>query len=200
MESNYIKGQEKKIQKGFRDEIAFEVNPKEWLEFCLGEWARGAFWAEGTQTQRFRAEGQTQKCKVQSVVWGDSPTGCLPAGNWLKMKPDTGRCRIGRNNDCYSRVWTWSCEPLVSKPGYADSWVLSTTSLSQSGVESKSLCFHQGLQTMHSHGWDPLQWTLPGLSVKERHYHHWTVGRLRSKVNEAPMEQNARRTSLSVLA
>lgn len=140
--------------------MAFEMDPEEWVEFCLGAQARvrGAFWAEGAtrakiQTQRLRAERQAQKCRVQWVLWCDWPMGCLPRGNSLKMKPDTGRCQIGRNSECYSRVWIWSYEPVIPKPGHADFWALHTTSLSQSGW-GQSLCFHQGLQAMHSHGWD----------------------------------------------
>lgn len=39
--------------------MAFEVDPEEQVEFCLGEWARprGAFWPEG-ETQ---AKAQRQK-------------------------------------------------------------------------------------------------------------------------------------------
>lgn len=180
MENNYIKGQEKKIQKGFRDEIAFEVNPKEWLEFCLGEWARarGAFLVEGTQMRRF---ADTKMQGPISGLW------------WFAYGVPASR-KLTENEARHRQVLDWKeewllfqslnlvYEPVVSKPGYADSWALSTTSLSQSEVGSKSLCFHQGLQTMHSHGWDPLQWRLPGLSVKESHYHHWTMGRPRSRV------------------
>lgn len=37
--------------------MTFEVDPKEQVEFCLGEWARprGAFWSEGkTQAKAWR--------------------------------------------------------------------------------------------------------------------------------------------------
>lgn len=44
MRNNSIKGlnsiKEVKIQKVFRDKMAFEVDPEEWVEFCLGEQAR----------------------------------------------------------------------------------------------------------------------------------------------------------------
>lgn len=50
-------------------------------------------------------------------------------------------------------------------------------------MRSKSLCFHQGLQAMHSQVWNPLQWRLlEGLSVKESHYRSWTLGRPKARV------------------
>lgn len=52
----------RKIPNGFRAETAFEVDPEEQVEFCLGEWARGTFWPEGAtraKAQRHKNAGHT---------------------------------------------------------------------------------------------------------------------------------------------
>lgn len=94
--------------------------------------------------------------------WG----ACLEETDWKWSQKQAG-ARLGRTVNVSPRVWTWYYKPVIPTSGCADSWVLSTTNLIQSGVGSKTLYLHQGLQVMHSHVWDTLQWgLLEGLSVK----------------------------------
>lgn len=118
--------------------MAFEVDPEEQVEFCLEELARprGAFWPE--KPKQRPGTQDAEHTWVQWEILYDWAIECLPRGNWLRIKLETGRCQIGRKCECSSKVQTWSYKPVVPKPGCADSWTLSTTSLIQSWLGLKS--------------------------------------------------------------